>query len=211
MNSIERENGIIHIYNNDKRLAKIIDSSEPYALKPRKNYYLLLVRAIVGQQLSMIVAQIINGRFLDFFGGDPAPEKIAAASHEALRALGLSNAKVKYIKDLAEKIISGEVHFRGIGKKSDEEIIEELTKVKGIGVWTVHMFLIFTLARPNILPVGDLGIKRAIKNLYELKELPDENKIRRISKKNGWEPYNSIACWYLWRSLEMKPENVIQV
>jgi DNA-3-methyladenine glycosylase II len=110
---------------------------------------------------------------------------------------------VKYVKNLSEKVLSGEITFKGLSKKSDEEIIEHLIKVKGIGVWTAHMFLIFTLGRLNVLPVGDLGIKRAAQNVYSLKKMPDERKIFKISKVNNWSPYNSIASWYLWKSLEL--------
>jgi DNA-3-methyladenine glycosylase II len=108
------------------------------------------------------------------------------------------------VKDLSEKILNKEIHFKNLNKMTEEQIISEYTKVKGIGVWTVHMFLIFTLARLNVLPVGDLGLKRAVMIIYNLRKLPDEKKMFLISKKNNWAPYNSIASWYLWRSLEIK-------
>ena len=202
MKYLEIENGIIHIKNNDKRLASIIERSERCSLKPKKNYYEMLLRSIIQQQLSITAAASIYKKFLSHFENKPLPEKILNTPHEVLRNLGLSNAKAKYVKDLSTKILSGEIKFNGINKKQNEEIIETLTKVKGIGVWTVHMFLIFTLGRLNVLPVGDLGLKRAIMNIYKLKNIPDEKKIKMISKQNCWEPYNSIACWYLWASLE---------
>ncbi len=200
----EIENGILHIYNNDKRLAKIIEISRPCTIKPKKNYYDLLLRSIVQQQLSINAAASIHKKFMLYFDNKPLPEKIINTPHEILRGLGLSNAKVKYVKDLSEKIMEREISFRGMNKKSDEEIIARLTRVKGIGVWTSHMFLIFTLGRLNVLPIGDLGLRRAIKNVYGLIRLPDEKKIIKISKENGWHPYNSIASWYLWRSLELE-------
>jgi DNA-3-methyladenine glycosylase II len=206
MNYIEIENGINQIYSNDKRLAAIIDIAGTCNLLPKKDYYHAILRAITGQQLSTTVARVIIQRFMEYYKFKPLPEKILATPDETLRGLGLSFAKIKYIKDLSTKIISGEIHFRGLHKKSDELIIEELTRVKGIGTWTVHMFLMFTLGRLNVLPVNDLGIRKAIMNLYGLKKLPDEKKIISISKKNGWNPYNSIASWYLWRSIDMKNE-----
>jgi len=204
MNYTEIENGINQIYSNDKKLAYVIDKAGKCDLIPQKDYYHAILRAITGQQLSITVAEVINKRFMEYFSHKPLPGKILAASDDSLRALGLSYAKIKYIKDLSDKIINGEVHFRGIQKKSDDVIISELTKVKGIGVWTVHMFLIFTLGRLNVLPLNDLGIKNAIMKLYGLRKLPDEKKIISVSKKNGWSPYNSIASWYLWKSIDMK-------
>jgi DNA-3-methyladenine glycosylase II len=204
MNYTEIENGIRQIYSNDKKLAAVIDIAGKCDLLPKKDYYHAILRAITGQQLSTTVAAVINRRFMEYFSHKPLPENIIAASDESLRALGLSYAKIKYIKDLSDKIISGEVHFRGLHKKTDEIIIAELTKVKGIGVWTVHMFLMFTLGRLNVLPVNDLGIKKAVMKLYGLRKLPDEKKIISISNKYGWSPYNSLASWYLWKSIDMK-------
>lgn len=206
MNSLEIENGINHIYKNDKYLARIIDLSEPCPLSPKRNYYRTLLRSIIGQQLSVKSAAAIHTKFLNFFNGEPLPELIIQTPHEILRGLGLSNAKAKYIKDLSEKIIAKEISFSGLNKKSDMEIIEHLTIIKGVGVWTAHMFLIFTLGRLNVLPVNDLGIRRAAKIVYDLKKMPDERKILKISRENSWEPYNSIASWYLWKSLEIKQE-----
>jgi DNA-3-methyladenine glycosylase II len=203
MNSIEIEKGINHIYTNDKYLSKIIEKSEPCAINPKRNYYDMLLRSIIGQQLSVQSASSIHRKFVSHFKNKPIPENIVATEHDILRSLGLSNAKVKYVKDLSEKVLAGEIKFKGLGTKTEEEIIEHLVKVKGIGVWTVHMFLIFTLGRLNVLPVGDLGLKRGIMNVYGLKKMPDERKIFKISKKNQWAPYNSIASWYLWKSLEL--------
>lgn len=203
MNSQEVQSGINHIYKNDKNLAKIIDLSGKCPLKPKKNHYLTLLGSIIGQQLSIKAAASIEKKFLDYFNSNPVPEKILSASDLELRSLGLSNAKVKYVKDLSQKIIDNEVSFKGISKMSNDEIITHFTKVKGIGVWTVHMFLIFTLARPDVLPIGDLGIKKGAMKVYKLKELPDEKKLVQLSKKHNWAPYSTIASWYLWKSLEI--------
>ena len=137
-----------------------------------------------------------------YFNRDPSPVKILETEHSLIRNIGLSNSKVKYIKDLSEKIITKEIILQNINSKPDEEIISELIKVKGIGVWTVHMFLIFSVGRLNVLPTGDLGLKRAIMLTYKLRKLPDEKRFIRISRENNWNPYCSIASWYLWKSLE---------
>jgi DNA-3-methyladenine glycosylase II len=204
MNSMEIENGISHIYNNDKKLAAIINASDPFNLKPNQDYYFALLRSIIGQQLSTVAARAIKEKFFSYFNYNPLPEVILATSDQHLRNLGLSWAKVKYVKDLSQKIIRKEIHFGGLNKMSDDDIITEFTKVKGVGVWTVHMFLIFTLGRLDVLPVNDLGIKKAAKLNYGLRKLPDEERIKKLSKQKGWGPYNSIASWYLWRSIDMK-------
>lgn len=204
MNSKEIENGISHICKNDPHLAAVIKQAGACTLRPRKDHYQYMMYSIIGQQLSLLAAAAIRKRFIDFCGGYPLPEIISSASHEQLRALGLSNAKVRYVKDLSDKVISGEVHFKGLSKKSDEEIIYEFTKVKGIGVWTVQMFLMFSLGRPDVLPVLDLGLRKGIMLTYKLRKMPDEKKIFSIAKKFKWSPYSTIASWYLWRSLEIK-------
>ena len=203
MNSTEIENGIIHIYKNDNRLAKVIDASGKWLLKPKKDYFNSLLKAIVQQQLSIAAAASIYNRFISYFNGKIDPEKILTAQDSDLRNLGMSNAKVKYAKDLAAKVLNGELNLKKVSSKTEDEIIKELTIVKGIGVWSSHMFLIFTLGRLNILPVGDLGIRRAAMNIYNLRKLPDEKKLCKISEKNNWAPYNSVASWYLWQSLKL--------
>ncbi len=203
MNFKEIENGILHIYNNDPSLARIIDLSAPCNLKPKRKHYLTFLRSIINQQLSSKAAAAIYNRFMTFYNNNPVPKKIIQTPSEELRKLGISNPKVRYIKDFSEKIQNGEIHFKGLSKKSDAEIIEEFTKVKGIGEWTVQMFLIFNLSRLNVLPVGDQGIKRGAMITYNLKKLPDPKKLYKLSKKNNWGPYNSIASWYLWKALEL--------
>jgi DNA-3-methyladenine glycosylase II len=203
MNSLEIENGISHLSFNDERLGNIISVCGKCDLAPGKKYYHTLLRAIIGQQLSTYAARTIYKRFINFFESKPLPEKIFNTPDIELRKLGLSNAKTKYVKDLSGKILNKEIILKDIIRKSDPEIISELTKVKGIGEWTVHMFLIFTLARPDVLPVNDLGLRRAVKNIYNLRKLPDEKRIYKISRENNWSPYNTIASWYLWKSLEI--------
>lgn len=203
MNSFEIRNGIRHLSKKDAVLRSIIKNAPVCNLKEGRNYFKALLKAIIGQQLSLSAATSINRRFLDFFENKPVPEKILKTDDFLLRKIGLSNSKTKYIKDFSSRLINKEISLRGISKKSDEKIIEELVKVKGIGIWTVQMFLIFTLGRQNVLPLGDLGLKRAIMQNYKLTELPGEVEIKKLAVENNWEPYCSIASWYLWKSLEL--------
>ena len=204
MNSTEIENGINHIYASDSYIAKIIDISEPCNLRPKRNYYKAILRAIIGQQLSTLVAKKIYERFLLFFNSKPAPGLIMSADKNDLRNIGLSWAKINYVKDFSDKLLKREISLKGINSKTDEEVIEMLTSVKGIGTWTVQMLLVFSMCRLNVLPLGDFALRRAAKNIYGLRKIPDEKKLLKLSKLYGWAPYNSIASWYLWKSLEIK-------
>ncbi len=204
MNSTEIENGINHIYASDSYIAKIIDISEPCNLRPGRDYYKAILRAIIGQQLSTLVAKKIYERFLLFFNSKPAPGLIMSADKNDLRNIGLSWAKINYVKDFSDKLLKREISLKGINSKTDEEVIEMLTSVKGIGTWTVQMLLVFSMCRLNVLPLGDFALRRAAKNIYGLRKIPDEKKLLKLSKLYGWAPYNSIASWYLWKSLEIK-------
>jgi DNA-3-methyladenine glycosylase II len=163
------------------------------------------VRAIVGQQLSVAAARAIYGRLLARFDDrPPTPSEILADDPEALRAAaGLSRAKVSFLRSLAEHVLSGELELERLDDLPDEEVIAELTAVKGIGMWSAHMFLMFHLDRPDVLPVGDLGIRRAMERAYQLPELPLAPEMERIAEP--WRPYRTLACRYLWRSLANEP------
>ncbi len=169
------------------------------------DHYGALVRAITGQQLSVRAAQTIYGRLTDRFGGrPPTPQEILDDEPEELRtAAGLSRAKVGYLRSLAEHVISGELVLERLDDLSDEDVMAELIAVKGLGVWTAHMFLMFQLERPDILPVGDLGIRRAIERAYELDALPDAPLMEKLAEP--WRPYRTLACRFLWRSLRNEP------
>lgn len=195
-----------HLKKNDSNLRKVIDVVGPCTLKPQTDPFESIIDAVISQQLSMYAAQAIFNRFLDYFKPKefPEPKDIIKADTEELRRIGISYAKIRCIKDLCEKILSNEIHLNKIYELSDEEIVKELTKVKGIGRWTAHMFLIFSLGRLNVLPTEDLGIRKGIQKLYRLRNLPDEEKIYKIARQNNWAPYCSIASWYIWRSLELK-------
>ena len=159
-----------------------------------------LVRSIVYQQLSGKAAGTIFGRLAAATGEPIRPEAILALDFDQLRALGVSKQKATYIRDLAEKTASGEVVFEQFPKLADEEILERLVRVKGIGTWTVQMFLMFALRRPDVLPTGDLGIRNAVQKAYGLEAPVTAAQIEDIGSK--WKPYCSVASWYLWRSLE---------
>jgi DNA-3-methyladenine glycosylase II len=172
--------------------------------RPR-DHYGALVRAIVGQQLSTKAAQAIYRRLTVRFGGrTPTPEEVLADDPQELKvAAGLSRAKVQFLRSLAEHVLDGSLELHKLNRLSDEQVIAELVAIKGIGVWTAHMFLMFHLGRPDVLPVGDLGIRRAIMLAYDLPELPALAEIEQIAEP--WRPHRSLACEFLWTSLEAKP------
>jgi DNA-3-methyladenine glycosylase II len=191
----------------DPILASVIADSPLPDLVPHTDYYRALVNSIIGQQLSVKAAATIRQRFVDLFDGTfPSPEQIVTKNIEELRSVGLSRPKASYVQDLAQHIIDGSVRFDTIDQLSNDEIIAELTAVKGIGEWTVHMFLLFCMGRLDVLPTGDLGIRSGIKKLYGLNELPTPDEVREIAAKYHWHPYESAASWYIWRSLDNAPK-----
>ena len=161
-----------------------------------------LAEAILYQQLNGKAAATIYKRFTALAGEPPTSEGILKLSDEQLRSVGLSKQKSAYLRDLAAKTASGLLDFSRLAELSDEEVIKHLTQVKGIGVWTAHMFLMFSLRRPNILPTGDYGVQMALKKHYRKRNLPKPKDMERIAR--AWEPYRSVACWYMWRSLDIK-------
>ena len=196
-------NAVQHLATQDKILRPIITEAGLPVLRPHRQYYQALADSIIGQQLSIKAAASIKRRFRELFSGIfPTPEMILRKPPEELRTVGLSGAKAIYIRDLAQHIKDGKVRFDKIASQSNETIIAELTDVNGIGVWTVHMFLIFCIGRLDVLPVGDLGIKNGVQKLYGFKSLPTPDQILEIAEKYKWHPYESIASWYIWHSLD---------
>jgi DNA-3-methyladenine glycosylase II len=187
----------------------VIDELGPDGMRDRAgrpaDHYGALVRSIVGQQLSTKAALSIFNRLTDRFGGrTPTPKEVLADDPEELRAAaGLSRAKVSFLRSLAEHVLEGSLELERLNELSDEEVIAELIAVRGLGVWSAHMFLMFTLRRPDVLPVSDLGIRRVVKELYGLDELPSATEMERIAEP--WRPYRTIACRFLWRSLDATP------
>ncbi len=196
-----------YLSKHDKKLAPIITASGPCRIKPHTDHYGELVGSIVGQQLSSKAAATIWKRVLDLFRGQmPTPAELIKIKDQKLRDAGLSWAKVKYVKDLAQHILDGRLDLDHIATMPNEQVIEQLTAVKGLGEWSAHMFMMFGLGRLDILPVGDLGIRKAAMNLYGLKEMPAPEQLITISNKNHWHPYESVASWYLWQSLDNNPQ-----
>jgi DNA-3-methyladenine glycosylase II len=193
-----------HLKKSDAVLASIIARVGPCKTAYREPTFEMLARAIVFQQLSTKAARTIYGRLEQAAGGALTPESIQALSVGEMRRAGLSRQKLGYIRDLAEHALSGKVNFARLPSMSDEEVLVALTDIKGVGVWTAHMFLLFSLRRPNVLPVGDLGVRMAIQRAYRKRKLPTPKQVEQIAR--GWHPYCSYAAWYLWRSLELPKE-----
>ncbi|MGH9666847.1 MAG: DNA-3-methyladenine glycosylase family protein [Bryobacteraceae bacterium] len=191
---------ILHLKNADPILAGIIARVGPLRIQYREPCFQTLVRSIVYQQLSGKAALTIFNRLTAKAGEPLTPEAILRLRPATLRGVGLSQQKTNYVRDLALRTRKGEIDFACLEALADHEIVGHLTQVKGIGVWTVHMFLIFALRRPNVLPTGDLGVRAAIQKAYKLPELPKPEEIEKIAQ--AWHPFCSIASWYLWRSLE---------
>lgn len=191
----------------DAVLAPLINKHGLCTIRPHTNYYQDLVESIIGQQLSIKAADTIGKRFVELFGGTfPSPEQILEKDIESLRAVGLSRPKASYIQDLARHVLDGSVRFDHLDALSNQEVLRELTPVKGIGEWTVHMFLMFCMGRLDVLAWGDLGVRSAARNLYDLDHLPSPDELTKIATQNNWHPYETVACWYLWRSLENEPK-----
>jgi DNA-3-methyladenine glycosylase II len=189
----------------DPILAKIIEQVGVFAIEYREPRFETLVRSIVYQQLSGKVASVIFARLKAATGEEQiTPAGIMKLRTERMRQLGLSAQKTTYIRELAKHTRRGRVVFETIAELEDAAVIEHLTQVKGIGVWTAQMFLMFALRRTDVLPVADLGIRAAMKRAWELPELPKPAEMERIAA--GWKPYTSVACWYLWRSLDQPAE-----
>jgi DNA-3-methyladenine glycosylase II len=186
----------------DPVLRTVIDAVGPFSLQLEPSQFRMLVRSIISQQISTKAARAIHKRVQGLVKPRLiTAENLSRFSTDELRSAGLSPQKIRYIIDLTEKVTSGELKLRRLGRLPDEEIIEQLIVVKGIGRWTAQMFLMFCLGRLDVFPHDDLGIRSAIKRLYELDELPDKTSAIRIA--TPWRPYASVASWYCWRSLDL--------
>ena len=198
-----RKEILLHFDKNDAVMAQLIRKSGPIKLKRNRNYFIVLCNAIIGQQISVAAADAITIRFNKLFNGhSPTPQGVIKLPDIDLRKAGLSKQKVAYLKDLSfhfyEKILRPHrLHHMG-----NDEVICQLTKVHGIGRWTAEMFLIFSLNRPDVLPVGDLGLQLALKKLYRMRQLPTVKRMRTIGRK--WNPLETVGTWYAWRAQDEK-------
>jgi DNA-3-methyladenine glycosylase II len=192
----------VHLKRVDSVLGKIIDRVGPCKIQYAEPDFETLVRSIVFQQLSGKAARAIFARFKDSVGNGSrmTSRNVLGLTSLQMQALGLSRQKAQYIRDLAERTEAGLIEFSRLATVSDAEVVQHLTTVKGIGVWTAQMFLLFALRRPDILATGDLGIRSAIRRLYRLRKLPSPARVKQVAAK--WHPHCSVACWYLWRSGE---------
>jgi DNA-3-methyladenine glycosylase II len=197
-----------HIRATSPAMRRIIDRVGPCTLAPRRDYFVVLCKAIFTQQISTAVAAVLFGRFRELFPGRrPTPALVLDAINsadgdgEVLRHCGLSRQKRAYVKDLAAHFATNRIPTRRLAGMSDEEVIEALVKVKGIGRWTAEMFLIFTLNRPDVLPVDDLGLRKGMQMLFGLRAIPDGKTMTKLAEP--WRPYRSIATWYVWRGFAL--------
>ena len=188
----------VSLLRSDKKLGPLIRRIGPCSMRITKNPFQTLVEAIIYQQLSEASATAITKRFLKLYKKFPTPRQVNNTTDKKLKDIGLSGTKINYIKGLSKLIIQKKIDFKKIAKLNDQQVIEELTKIKGIGNWTTQIYLMFCLQRKDVFPVGDLGIQKGIRDLFSLKELPDPKTMEKFSAR--WKPNRSIACWYIWKS-----------
>lgn len=202
MNPKRLKLGIEHLRTNDSKMDAIIQRVGPCTLKVDRNHFWMLARAIIAQQISSAAARTITQRVRDLMDEQLSAESLAALHEEVLRNAGVSRQKIGYLRSLTEKVLSGEVELEKISKLSNQEISTQLVQVKGIGAWTADMFMIFSLGRMDVFPIGDGGVRAAMRKIYRLAEDAPLAKYHKVAKK--WQPYASIASWYCWRVLEEK-------
>lgn len=193
---------VLHLKKSDPVLAVIIERIGPCRIEFGEPTFHSLAESILYQQLNGKAAATIFDRFTALAGDPLTPKGILKLTDAQMRGVGLSRQKTSYLRDLAEKTQAGLLEFERMPEMTEDEVIEHLTQVKGVGVWTAHMFLMFTLRRPDILPTGDYGVQAAMKKHYKKRKWPKPDVMHKIA--NPWAPYRSIACWYLWRSLDVK-------
>ncbi len=203
------DEGVSHLARADPVMATLVAAHGPLSVDERRrgrpgDPYGALLRSIVGQQLSVKAARAIYERLTEPFGGAaPSPGELLASDPERMRAAGLSRPKVAYLRDLAERVEDGRLRLDLLADLPDEEVAEQLVAVKGLGPWTADMFLMFHLARPDVLPVGDVGVRRAAQRLYGLPAPPDAEALTRLAEP--WRPHRTLASLYLWASLDNEP------
>jgi 3-methyladenine DNA glycosylase/8-oxoguanine DNA glycosylase len=197
------DEAVAHLRDADPKLARVIDAVGPCTMLPARegSHFAHLARAIVYQQLSGSAAATIHGRVEAQLGGVVEPQAVARAADDALRAAGLSMAKTRALRDLAEQVLDGRLDLASVDAIDDAAVIDALVQVRGIGPWTAQMFLMFRLGRPDVLPVLDLGVRKGAQRMHRLRTLPDAARLERLAEP--WRPWRSVASWYCWRALEL--------
>ena len=201
-NTAAHRKAILHLKKSDPVLAAIIARVGPFRMEFGEPTFHSLAESILYQQLNGKAAATIFERFAALAGNPLTPDGVRKLTDAQMREVGLSRQKTAYLRDLAEKTRAGLLEFERMAEMTEEDVIAHLTQVKGVGVWTAHMFLMFTLRRPDILPTGDYGIQAAIKKHYKKRKWPKPKVMQEIARP--WAPYRSIACWYLWKSMDVK-------
>ena len=190
-----------HLQASDNVMANLIAKVGPCTLRFERNRFRMLVRSIIGQQLSARAARTIRERFDELVGSKRyAPENVAALSIAQVRSVGMSANKASFIIELAAGVADGRVVLNQLGRLGNDEIVQELTQIRGVGRWTAHMFLIFSIGRLDVLPYDDMGVRGAIRRFYDLEDVPDTNIMTKIAMP--WRPYASVASWYCWQALD---------
>ena len=198
-----RKEILLHFDQNDSIIAQVVRRVGPMKLKRNRNYFVVLCKAIVAQQISVAAADTITTRFYALFNrSSPTPQGVIKLSDAILRGVGLSRQKMAYLKDLSYHFYEKKLRPHRLHYMNNEEVIKQLTAVHGIGRWTAEMFLIFSLNRPDVLPVGDLGLQLALKKLYRMRQLPTVKRMRALGRK--WHPLETVATWYAWRTQDEK-------
>lgn len=197
--------GANHLSIHDPVIGKLVQAFGLPTYRPHTDYYQQLIKSIIGQQLSVKAAATIFGRLIELFGHFPTCEELVARDFDELKSVGLSRSKTIYIRDLAAHVLADSLSFEDFNNMSNEQIIESLTNIKGIGVWTVHMFLIFAMGRLDVLAAGDLGVRTALSRLYKIDHVAKNEEILLLAAEHQWHPYESLVCWYAWQSLHNAP------
>jgi len=195
-----KQHDAVKFLRKDPVLSDIIGTVGEFKLKKKSHHFAVLVESIISQQLATGAADAIFKRFKELYPEFPTAAEVLATRKSKLRTVGLSGMKVEYLKDLAKHVETGKLDMKAISKMGDEDVIAQLTQVKGIGRWTAEMFLIFSLGRMDVFPVGDLGLRRGVQIAFSLKEMPKPKETEKFGDR--WKPYRSVATWYLWKSLQ---------
>jgi len=188
----------IEFLQKDPQLATIIDRVGSYNLKRRNHHFSTLIESIISQQIATSAAEAIFKRFKKLYPKFPTASEILSTRKSKLRVVGLSSMKIEYLKDLARHVEKGKLNIKSLSKMNDDDVITQLTQVKGIGRWTAEMFLIFSLGRQDVFPVDDLGLRKGVQKLFSLPEIPKPKEVEKLGEK--WKPYRTIVTWYLWKS-----------